>query len=136
MPLKKAAPVRKAAAKRPAPRTVVPLKMPASRTGGKSAALKTNTAMKTVAVGRVRTAQRKEQPQQLRDDLAGNNAPDMQDDVPEQHQPMAERPAPTFDPTPDTNVPMRGHTAFHGAQTARVAANKGNRARIGSHRKH
>lgn len=49
---------------------------------------------------------------------------------------MAERPMPTFDPTPDTNVPMRGHTSFHGAQTARVAAHKADRARLGRHRKH
>lgn len=90
--------------------------------------------MKTVAVGRVRTAQRKEQ--QRTTDQAGNNAPDVQEDRQEQHQPMAEYPTPAFDPTPDTNVPMRGQTSFHGAQTARVAANKSNRARIGSHRKH
>lgn len=52
-------------------------------------------------------------------------------------QPTVLRPGATFDPTPDTNVPPRGHTAFdRNTQTERVAANKASRARIGSRRKH
>lgn len=51
--------------------------------------------------------------------------------------PPSPRPSPTFDPTPDTNVPPRGQTAFdRNAQSERVAANKASRARIGSRRKH
>ncbi len=47
------------------------------------------------------------------------------------------RPEATFDPTPDTKVPPRGHTSFdRESQTERVAANKGKRARMGNHRKH
>jgi hypothetical protein len=34
-----------------------------------------------------------------------------------------------YDPTPDTNLPLPGHTSFHGSQTARVAADKGKRIR-------
>ena len=46
-------------------------------------------------------------------------------------------PAAAFDPTPDTHVPLRGHTSFqHNAQSERAAALKGQRARIGSRRKH
>ena len=124
-PKKKAAPVRKAAAKRPTSPIAVPLK--------KSAARKSNV----VAARRVLSAERKEQSQPMAKE-AGNvdelNA--AQEDKEDHHQPTAERPAPTYDPTPDTNVPMRGQTAVRGTQTARVAANKSNRARIGNHRKH
>lgn len=60
--------------------------------------------------------------------------PGSPDTVPAQPTP---RPSPTFDPTPDTNVPPRGQTAFdRNAQSERVAANKASRARIGSRRKH
>ena len=123
MPMKKAAPVRKTAAK-PRSRSAVLSK--------KSVARKPNV----VAARRALMAEHREQPFQRMTEQTRNNAPDQLEDQQDQHQPMAERPAPAFDPTPDTNVPMRGQTSFHGAQTARVAANKGNRARIGSHRKH
>lgn len=124
--MKKAAPVPKAAAKRPTSPIAVPLK--------KSAARKSNV----IAARRALAAERKEQPQQPMAKEAGTAAElnAAQEDKQDQHQPMAERPAPTYDPTPDTNVPLRGQTAVRGAQTARVAANKTNRARIGNHRKH
>ena len=51
--------------------------------------------------------------------------------------PFEAQPDATFDPTPDTNVPMRGHTSFpHNAQSERVAALKGQRARMSHRRKH
>ncbi|MEO8067606.1 MAG: hypothetical protein ABI599_07940 [Flavobacteriales bacterium] len=51
--------------------------------------------------------------------------------------PGTQQPAAAFDPTPDTKVPLRGHTSFpHNVQSERVAAMKGNRARLGTHRKH
>ncbi|MBK9175258.1 MAG: hypothetical protein IPM46_02745 [Flavobacteriales bacterium] len=58
----------------------------------------------------------------------------------EQHeaptQPDVQLPAATYDPTPDTKVPPRGHTSFdHNAQSERAAALKGQRARIGHRRK-
>jgi hypothetical protein len=41
-----------------------------------------------------------------------------------------ELPEASFDPTPDTNLPLPGHTSFdRDAQTARVAADKGKRIR-------
>jgi hypothetical protein len=61
------------------------------------------------------------------------------------HAPVAEvaaadpfdvQPDATFDPTPDTNVPMRGQTSFqHNVQSERVAAQKGQRARMNNRRK-
>jgi len=54
----------------------------------------------------------------------------------ETHMPEQQRPDATYDPTPDTNVPMRGQTSFqHNAQSERAAALKGQRARIGNRRK-
>ena len=51
--------------------------------------------------------------------------------------PDVQLPAATFDPTPDTNVPLRGQTSFqHNAQSERAAALKGQRARMGNRRKH
>jgi len=51
--------------------------------------------------------------------------------------PFEAQPDATFDPTPDTNVPLRGHTSFqHNAQSERVAALKGQRARMSNRRKH
>jgi hypothetical protein len=50
---------------------------------------------------------------------------------------LSERPDARFDPTPDTKVPLPGHTSFdNGAQTERVAANKGKRARTVNRVKH
>jgi len=51
--------------------------------------------------------------------------------------PEVHHPAPTYDPTPDINVPLRGHTNVqHNAQSERAAALKGMRARVGGRRKH
>lgn len=49
-----------------------------------------------------------------------------------QDLPFHERPDARFDPTPDTNTPLPGHTASYdrGAQNEQVAADKGKRARI------
>jgi hypothetical protein len=47
-----------------------------------------------------------------------------------------QQPAATFDPTPDTVVPPRGQTSFHGAQSERAAAAKGQRARQNQRRKY
>lgn len=54
------------------------------------------------------------------------------------HAPGAKSPDATFDPTPDTHVPMPGQTASYGrrAQTERAAAAKGKRARKNTRRGH
>lgn len=105
----------------PAPRKTAPAKK-VMKPMPRSAASRERPA----AAAQLQTRLRKQQvPQQPQAEHEVHTSPDPQ------------RPDATYDPTPDTNVPLRGHTSFqHNAQSERAAAMKGQRARIGVRRKH